>query len=125
MMSHWTRALSLTATAGLFVSVAAEARAVGTASCAETDCASAASDCQCDGACTTYGDCCGDYAGVCGPALGPALDAASAADIFVTRSNDEVSQSIIPGFWRKLVNLTCSAWTPPACRETGGESRCT
>jgi hypothetical protein len=98
-MSKWTRALSLAMTAGFSISMAEEVRAAGTASCAETDCASTASDCQCDGACTGYGDCCGDYAAVCGPALGPAMDAASAADIFVTRSNDEISQSIIPGFF--------------------------
>jgi hypothetical protein len=36
---------------------------------------------------------------VCAPALGPALDAAAPADLFVTRSSDEISQNIIPGFF--------------------------
>jgi hypothetical protein len=80
-------------------SLARSAGAVGSASCAETNCDGAASDCFCDGGCTTYGDCCNDYAAVCGPALGPAMDAASPADIFVTRSSEEISQSIIPGFF--------------------------
>jgi Somatomedin B domain len=75
------------------------ASAAGTASCTETSCDGAATDCQCDGSCTTFGDCCNDYAAVCGAALDPAMDAAAAADIFVTRSSDEISQSIIPGFF--------------------------
>lgn len=81
-----------------FLSSAA-ASAAGSASCAETSCDGPASDCQCDGSCSSFGDCCNDYAAVCGPALDPAMDAASAADIFVTRSSDELSQSIIPGFF--------------------------
>src|SRR5688572_11140659 len=77
----------------------ATASAAGNASCAETSCDGPASDCQCDGSCSNFGDCCNDYAAVCGPALDPAMDAASAADIFVTRSSDDLSQSIIPGFF--------------------------
>jgi hypothetical protein len=93
-----TIALSLGATLAICLRAAA-ASAAGTASCAETSCDGGASDCFCDGGCTSFGDCCNDYAAVCGPALDAAMDAASAADIFVTRSSDDISQSIIPGFF--------------------------
>jgi len=75
------------------------ASAAGTASCSETSCDGQASDCFCDGGCAAFGDCCNDYDAVCGPALAPAMTAASPADIFVTRSSDEVTQNIIPGFF--------------------------
>jgi hypothetical protein len=78
---------------------ARSAYAAGTGSCTETSCDGAASDCFCDGGCTTFGDCCDDYAAVCGPAFGAALDAAGPADIFVTRASDEISQNVIPGFF--------------------------
>jgi hypothetical protein len=98
-MMKLAQALVHAAAIGTLLGGARTAAAVGTDSCAETDCASAASDCQCDGACTTFGDCCGDYTAVCGPAFGPAQDSASPADIFVTRSGEETSQSVIPGFF--------------------------
>jgi hypothetical protein len=75
------------------------ARAAGTGSCAGTSCNGQAGDCFCDGSCTTFGDCCNDYDAVCGPALGAAMDAASPADIFVTRGSDDITQNIIPGFF--------------------------
>lgn len=75
------------------------ASAAGTGSCAATSCDGPASDCFCDGGCGSFGDCCNDYEAVCGPALGAAMDAAAAADIFVTRSSDAISQNIIPGFF--------------------------
>lgn len=78
---------------------ASAARAAGSASCGETSCDGEASDCFCDGQCQSFGDCCNDYAAVCGPALDAAMAAASAADIFVTRSSEEISQNIIPGFF--------------------------
>jgi hypothetical protein len=98
-MKHLTRALSLGAVFASAALAADVARAAGTGSCTETSCDGQASDCFCDGGCATFGDCCGDYDAVCAPALGPALDAASPADIFVTRSSDEISQNIIPGFF--------------------------
>jgi somatomedin B domain-containing protein len=98
-MGKLAPAFSFIAACSWLLCGASEAAAAGSGSCADSDCVNPGSDCHCDGGCTTYGDCCGDYAAVCGPALGPALDAASAADIFVTRSSEEVSQSIIPGFF--------------------------
>jgi hypothetical protein len=98
MTSPLNRAASLGLTL-LATLLTPAAHAAGTGSCTETSCDGQASDCFCDGGCTTFGDCCNDYEAVCGPALGPAMDAASPADIFVTRSSEEISQNIIPGFF--------------------------
>jgi hypothetical protein len=100
MKKFVTRALFLGSPLIVIVELSPRAAdAAGTGSCTETNCDGQASDCFCDGGCTTFGDCCDDYDAVCGPALGPALDAASPADIFVTRSSEEISQNIIPGFF--------------------------